>query len=110
MTLFMPEHIECGGDLFRCTFCNEYVWDDRHLHVKEDKVADEPNIVELYGNSDSEDTSSIVVGFEEDKRAWGKNYSPDDEVEPDWSLLGSAVDYQSNLHFAELNGAPHKLR
>lgn len=69
----------------------------------------EPKIVELYGNRENEEASSLVVGFEVDKRAWQKVYSPDDEVEPDWELIGSAVDYQSNEQFAALNGAPVKL-
>lgn len=33
---FMPEHIDVGGGLYRCTFCNDYVWEDKHLHKVEE--------------------------------------------------------------------------
>lgn len=70
----------------------------------------EPNIIETYGNADTEEASQLVVGFTEDKTAFIKRLILDSDDEwTDWESWGSSVDYTDNQAFATLNGCPFKI-
>jgi len=72
-------------------------------------VTDETPFVERFCNTENEGNALLIIAVEENKNVWAKDKRDLESKWSDWYLLGNSADYESNQHFAFLNGAPVKI-
>jgi hypothetical protein len=64
-----------------------------------------------FGNTDNQDTATIVVRIEDDGKAKMKRRNALEDTWPtEWEDVGNAKDYPEAANFAALQGAPHPIR
>ena len=69
------------------------------------KVTDETPFVEIFG--DNERAPMRVMAFEDNKNAWVNGTLNGGWT--DWEWAGNSADYESNEHFANMDGLRVKL-